>query len=78
MAGEYVKNLDQRVETLWQKVNKMGNGGTVDAYTKTESDAKFVPKDADDKYFTVNGIRVYVASSAPTGNIPDGSIGFGW
>lgn len=53
-------------------------GGTVDAYTKAESDAKFVPKDADDTYLTINGIRLYIASTAPTGDIPDGSIGIGW
>lgn len=29
-------------------------------------------------YALVNGIRLYVASSAPTGNIPDGSVGVGW
>ena len=29
-------------------------------------------------YAIVNGIRLYVASSAPTGNIPDGSVGVGW
>lgn len=29
-------------------------------------------------YITVNGIRVYVSSTAPTGNIPDGSVGVGW
>ena len=29
-------------------------------------------------YALINGIRLYVASSAPTGNIPDGSIGVGW
>lgn len=29
-------------------------------------------------YFVVNGIRIYVASSAPTGDIPEGSIGLGW
>ena len=83
----YVKNLDQRVETLWQKVNKMGSGGgePVDAYTKEEADAKFqtitgmsgyVPQSTN--YFTVNGIRVYVSSTAPTGDIPAGSIGLGW
>lgn len=31
-----------------------------------------------DNYFVVNGIRVYVSSTAPTGDIPDGSIGVGW
>ncbi len=29
-------------------------------------------------YFTVNGIRIYVAATAPTGDIPNGSIGFGF
>lgn len=29
-------------------------------------------------YAIINGIRLYVASSAPTGNIPDGSVGVGW
>lgn len=29
-------------------------------------------------YITVNGIRVYVSATAPTGDIPDGSIGVGW
>lgn len=29
-------------------------------------------------YFTVNGIRIYVSATAPTGDVPDGSIGFGF
>lgn len=29
-------------------------------------------------YAIINGIRFYLNSSAPTGNIPDGSIGVGW
>ena len=29
-------------------------------------------------YITVGGIRVYVSAIAPTGNIPDGSVGVGW
>lgn len=29
-------------------------------------------------YITVGGIRVYVSATAPTGNIPDGSVGVGW
>lgn len=84
MAGEYVKNLDQRVECLWQKVNKMGSGGApVDAYTKAEADAKFqtiegmsgyVPTSGN--YFTVNGIRVYVSATQPV-DAPTGSIWIG-
>lgn len=29
-------------------------------------------------YFVVNGIRIYVSSTEPTGTIPEGSIGLGW
>lgn len=29
-------------------------------------------------YIVVNGIRVYVSSTEPTGTIPEGSIGLGW
>lgn len=29
-------------------------------------------------YAIINGIRVYVSSTAPTGDIPDGSVGVGW
>lgn len=41
---------------------------------------KYVPIVTDDTgtYFVSNGIRVYIASTAPTGDIPDGSIGVGW
>ena len=84
MAGEYVKNLDQRVETLWQKVNKMGSGGgSGDGYTKAEADAKFqtiegmsgyIPTSGN--YFTVNGVRVYVSATQPV-DAPTGSIWIG-
>lgn len=47
-------------------------------YYLKKVDAKFVPLDDNDKYATVNGIRLYIASTAPTGNIPDGSVGVGW
>lgn len=29
-------------------------------------------------YALINGIRVYVSATAPTGDIPDGSVGVGW
>ena len=29
-------------------------------------------------YALINGIRLYVSSTAPTGDIPDGSVGVGW
>ena len=29
-------------------------------------------------YITVNGVRVYVSATAPSGSIPTGSLGIGW
>lgn len=34
--------------------------------------------DGTNYWITVNGIRLYFTSSAPTGTIPDGSMGIGW
>lgn len=79
--------LKQKHATLQDIINNaQTGGGTVDAYTKAEADAKFQTKeDMSDYieeqtggYIVVNGIRIYVASTAPTGTIPDGSIGLGW
>lgn len=79
-----VKQKQQTLQTIINNA-QAGGGGTTDAYTKAEADAKFqtiagmsgyVPQSTN--YFTVNGIRVYVSSTAPTGEIPAGSIGIGW
>lgn len=81
-------NVKQKQPTLQDIINRAqagGGGEPVDAYTKEEADAKFqtisgmsgyVPTSGN--YFTVNGIRVYVSATAPTGDIPEGSIGLGW
>lgn len=37
-----------------------------------------VETDGTNYWITVNGIRLYFASSAPTGTIPTGSLGIGW
>lgn len=82
-------NIKQKQPTLQKLIDDLqagGGGGTVDAYTKAEADAKFLSKtDAastyikdDGSYITVNGIRLYISSTEPTGTIPDGSIGVGW
>jgi len=34
--------------------------------------------EATNSYVTINGIRLYVSSTQPTGDIPDGSLGIGW
>lgn len=57
-----------------------------DSYSKAETDnllateqAKTVGMTAGgSNYITVGGIRVYVSATAPTGTIPDGSIGIGF
>lgn len=50
-----------------------------DTYTKEEIDTKLAGKvDDGGEYFEVNGIRVYVSSTTPTGTIPEGSLGIGF
>lgn len=92
-------NIKQKQPTLQKLIDELqagGGGGTGDAYTKAEADAKFETQthaaatyqtkaDMSDYieekpggYIEVNGIRLYVSSTEPTGDIPDGSIGVGW
>ena len=79
--------VKQKQSTVQDIINKaQAGGGGTDSYTKAEADAKFQAKaDMTDYieeqtggYIVVNGIRIYVASSAPVGDIPEGSIGLGW
>ena len=100
--------VKQKQPTLQKIIDdaQAGGGGTGDAYTKAEADAKFETitnaastylsksdaattyqakadmtdyvKEETGGYFVINGIRIYVASSAPTGTIPEGSVGLGW
>lgn len=81
-----VKQKRQTLQQIIDNAQQGGGGGTGDAYTKAEADAKFQAKaDMADYvqqqaggYITVNGIRLYISSTEPTGNIPDGSVGLGW
>lgn len=70
--GKVIK-LDQRVEIIAQDVEELkhSGGGTSDTCIEVETDGT-------NYWITVNGVRLYFASSAPTGNIPDGSYGLGW
>lgn len=96
--------VKQKQPTLQSIIDaaQTGGGGSVDAYTKAEADAKFETQEAaaatylsqadaatnyqakgdyiedEGTYFTVNGIRIYISATAPTGDIPDGSLGFGF
>ena len=56
---------------LATKNNKDGsNLVTVESGASVKSGTQFIE-------FS-NGLRLYIAKSAPTGSIPDGSIGIGW
>ena len=69
--GKVIK-LDQRVEIIAQDVEELKHSGdTSDTYIEVETDGT-------NYWITVNGIRLYFASSAPTGDIPNGSYGLGW
>lgn len=64
---------------------KLGEGLTFDSNNAikvnglSELQAKTVGMSAGgSNYITVGGIPFYVSSTAPTGNIPDGSVGVGW
>ena len=70
--GKVIK-LDQRVEIIAQDVEELKNSGGGTSGSSIE-----VETDGTNYWITVNGIRLYFASSAPTGNIPDGSYGLGW
>lgn len=80
-----MKTVKQKQSTLQDIINKaQEGGGTVDAYTKAEADAKFQTKaDMDDYieeqiggYIIVNGIRIYVSATQPV-DAPTGSIWIG-
>lgn len=81
-----VKQKQHTLQSIIDAAQTGGGGAPVDAYTKAEADAKFQEKadmadyieEQTGGYIVVNGIRIYVASSAPTGDIPEGSIGLGW
>lgn len=47
-----------------------------DAATNYQAKGDYIEDEGT--YFTVNGIRIYVSATAPTGDIPDGSLGFGF
>lgn len=81
-----VKQKQPTLQAIIDNAQQGGGGGTGDAYTKAEADAKFQAKaDMSDYieeetggYVVINGIRLYVSSTEPTGDIPDGSVGVGW
>ena len=55
------------------------SGGTGSfGWTTPASGGLQVETDGTNYWITVNGIRLYFASSAPTGTIPNGSLGIGW
>jgi len=73
-GGEYVWGYDDDLsDYAWISFSKS-------CYTKSEADTLLDGKaDCGNDYLELpNGKRLYISSTAPTGNIPDGSIGVGW
>lgn len=53
----------------------LGNGGIATTVPEFQLNR---PIDIRGNYISVNGIRLYISKSAPSGDIPDGSLGIGW
>ena len=60
------------------KVLTAASNGTYSWETASSGGGLSVETDGTNYWITVNGVRLYFASSAPTGTIPDGSMGIGW
>lgn len=60
------------------KVLTAASNGTYSWETASGGGGLSVETDGTNYWITVNGVRLYFASSAPTGTIPDGSYGIGW
>lgn len=54
------------------------SGGAGSYAWATPASGLQIETDGTNYWITVNSIRLYFASSAPTGTIPDGSLGIGW
>lgn len=75
---------DDKFETITDAASTYQTKANMNQYWTKEGLAPIldgkVPRitDATGTYFVVNNIRIYVGTTPPTGDIPDGSIGIGW
>ena len=66
-------------DTVLEALEKIDNNQRLDETNILSEQAKTSSMGtAGTNYIVVNGIRVYVSSTAPTGDIPDGSVGLGF
>lgn len=66
-------------DTVLQALQKIDNNQRNDETNILSEQAKTTGMtEGGSNYITVGGIRVYVSATAPTGDIPDGSVGVGW
>lgn len=63
-------------DTLNQAIGKIEK--RVDTNENNISNQQDTIANGGNGYAIVNGIRLYISSTAPTGDIPDGSVGVGW
>ena len=66
-------------DTVLQALQKIDNNQRLDETNISSLQEKTSSMGtAGTNYITVNSIRIYVSSTAPTGDIPDGSVGLGF
>lgn len=67
-----------------EQLAAMNSGITAEDVEQIDTNKTNISKQQDtvasggNGYAIINGIRLYVSATAPTGDIPDGSIGVGW
>lgn len=71
-GSETTHSTPVATDTVLEVMEKIDNNQRLDE-AKTSSMGP-----AGTGYIVVNGIQFYISSTAPTGNIPDGSVGVGW
>lgn len=80
-AGDYIKNkptLGTAAAAATTDFATSAQGLKADSAVQSISNQQNAIADGGNGYAIINGTRVYVSSTAPTGDIPDGSIGLGF
>ena len=91
-AAGMVVDVPTPVTRMEKYLNAIGEGGGGGGFTPTQEQLDAMNsgitaervgelegiEDTGEDYIEINGIRLYVSATAPTGDIPDGSVGVGW
>lgn len=83
-AGDFIKNKPTLGTASALDVASSGDASTTEVVKGDDTRVLAVTAQQNatssggNGYAIINGINFYVSATAPTGNIPDGSIGVGW